>query len=92
MITEKLPKTTDKHNTSHPQVFCQKMFSTILQNSQKKHLCQSLSLGIKLLDGKPGTVRCSHWKCGVKIVVLKVFANLTGKHLCWSLFLIKLQF
>ena len=23
--------------------------------------------------------------------VLKTFANLTGKHLCWSLFLIKLQ-
>ena len=26
-----------------------------------------------------------------KIVVLKNFANFTGKHLCWSLFLIKLQ-
>ena len=23
--------------------------------------------------------------------VLKIFANFTGKHLCWSLFLIKLQ-
>ena len=92
MLTEKLPKTTDKHNTSHPQVFRQKMFSTILQNSQKERLCQGLSFGIKLLDGKPKTVRCSHWKCGVKVVVLKVFANLTGKHLCWSLFLIKLWF
>ena len=26
-----------------------------------------------------------------KIGALKNFANLTGKHLCWSLFLIKLQ-
>ena len=26
-----------------------------------------------------------------KIEVLKNFANFTGKHLCWSLFLIKLQ-
>ena len=26
-----------------------------------------------------------------KIGVLKIFANFTGKHLCWSLFLIKLQ-
>ena len=27
----------------------------------------------------------------VKIDVLKNFANFTGKHLCWSLILIKLQ-
>ena len=27
----------------------------------------------------------------LKISGLKNFANLTGKHLCWSLFLIKLQ-
>ena len=27
-----------------------------------------------------------------KIVVLKSFRNFTWKHLCWSLFLIKLQF
>ena len=26
-----------------------------------------------------------------KIGVLKIFANFTGKHLCWSLFLVKLQ-
>ena len=30
-------------------------------------------------------------RCSVKKGVLKKFANLTGKHLCWSLFLIKLQ-
>ena len=29
-------------------------------------------------------------RCSVKKVVLKNFADFTGKHLCWSLFLIKL--
>ena len=35
--------------------------------------------------------RSSHQRCSVKIGVLKNFSNFTGKHLCWSLFLIKLQ-
>ena len=35
--------------------------------------------------------RSSHRRSSVKIGVLKSFANLTGKHLCWSLFLIKFQ-
>ena len=33
-------------------------------------------------------VRGSHWRCSVKKDVLRIFANLTGKHLCCSLFLI----
>ena len=33
----------------------------------------------------------SHWRCSVKKGVLKNCADFTGKHLCWSLFLIKLQ-
>ena len=37
------------------------------------------------------TVRCSHQRCSIKKVVLKYFAILTGKHLCWGPFLIKLQ-
>ena len=36
--------------------------------------------------------RSSHWRCSVKKGVLKNLANFTGKHLCWSLFLIKLLF
>ena len=36
-------------------------------------------------------LRTSHRKCSVKKGVLKTFAIFTGKHLCWSLFLIKLQ-
>ena len=35
--------------------------------------------------------RSSHRKCSVKKSVLKNFTNFTGKHLCWSLFLISLQ-
>ena len=38
-----------------------------------------------------GLFRRSHWRCSVKKGVLKKFGNFTGKHLCWSLFLIKLQ-
>ena len=34
--------------------------------------------------------RSSHWRCSVK-GVLKNLRNFTGKHLCWSLFLIKFQ-
>ena len=35
--------------------------------------------------------RSSHGRCSVKKDVFKNFVNLIGKHLCWSLFLIKLQ-
>ena len=34
--------------------------------------------------------RGSHRRCSVKEFVLKSFANFTEKHLCWSLFLIKI--
>ena len=33
----------------------------------------------------------SHRRCSVEKGVYKNFVNFTGKHLCWSLFLIKLQ-
>ena len=46
----------------------------------------------KVASWNPKTVRSSHWRCSVKIGVLKNFANFTGKYFCWSLFLIKLQF
>ena len=35
--------------------------------------------------------RSSHRRCSVKKAVLKNVTNLTGQHLCWSLFLIKLS-
>ena len=37
------------------------------------------------------TVRSSHSQMFFKIGILKKFADITGKHLCWSLSLIKLQ-
>ena len=36
-------------------------------------------------------LKSSYPRCTVQKVVLKNFANFTGKHECWSLFLIKLQ-
>ena len=36
-----------------------------------------------------GSNKCRHLRCSVKKVVLKNFAIFTGKHLFWSLFLIK---
>ena len=38
-----------------------------------------------------GFVLKQYWRCSVKKGVLKKFVNFTEKHLCWSLFLIKLQ-
>ena len=35
-------------------------------------------------------VKSSHWKCSIKKAVLKNLAIFSVKHLCWSLFLIKL--
>ena len=46
----------------------------------------------KILSVEYVSIRSSHRICSVKKVVLKNFANFTGKNLCWSLFLIKLQF
>ena len=37
------------------------------------------------------TYRKSHWRCFTKKYVLKNLAIFTARHLCWSLFLIKLQ-
>ena len=36
----------------------------------------------------PGLFRSSRRRCSFKKIVIKKFANFTGKHLCWSLFLI----
>ena len=37
------------------------------------------------------SISSGHRMCSVKECVLKNFTNFTGRHLCWSLFLIKLQ-
>ena len=38
-----------------------------------------------------GQGRSSHRSCSIKVGFLKNFAIFTGNHMCWSLFLIKLQ-
>ena len=45
----------------------------------------------KKLPGNWVKIRSSHQRCSVKRGVLKNFANFTGKRMCWSLCLIKLQ-
>ena len=55
--------------------------------------CYATMLGFakpgKMFD--TGKHRSSHLRCFIKINASKNFAIFTGKHLCWSLFLIKLQ-
>ena len=45
----------------------------------------------KILFSCTAVTISSHRKCSIKKVLLKTFWNFTRKHLCWSLFLIKLQ-
>ena len=40
---------------------------------------------------RPSLMLSSHRRCSVKKGVLKNFAIFTGKHMCWSLFFIKLE-
>ena len=46
----------------------------------------------KAAGSKPETVGSSHWRFSLKQGAFENFASFTGKNLCWSLFLIKLQF
>ena len=48
-------------------------------------------LGLVIAVAAVSTVRNIHRRCSVKQGVLKSFVNFTGKHLCWSLYLITLQ-
>ena len=45
---------------------------------------------MNLCEEKDDIIRSSHSPMFLKIGVLKKFAIFTGKHLCWSLFSIKL--
>ena len=87
-------KFTHKHKkqSSGGVLSKEKMFSNILQNSQK-NIFAGVSFLIKLQAGNLKTFRSSHWRCFVTQGALKNFANFTiSNNLCWSLFLIKLQF
>ena len=45
----------------------------------------------KVWKGQKVFTESSHQRCSIKKAFLKNFAIFTGKHLCWSLFLMKLQ-
>ena len=57
-----------------PEVFCQKKFLKISHIPQV-NTCVGVSFD-----------RSIHWRCSLEKIVLKNFANFTGKHLCWSIF------
>ena len=66
-------------------------FNMILNNQDRLVLNdQSITSPHNESQKSPGFVRSSHQRCSVRKDVLKTFANFTGKHLCWSLFLITL--
>ena len=81
------------------EFFYQFFFSFIVGKTVDNRLFQkSDALRRKRLStqGKESGVRLnitrqSHRRCSVKRGVLKNFANFTGKHLCWRLFLTMLQ-
>ena len=58
-------------------------FITALINAEQQRLQNT--------EKTPSVFRSPRSQMFLQIGVLKNFANLTGKHLCWSLFLIKLQ-
>ena len=96
--------------SSHPEVFCKKIFLKILQISQKNvfagvpFLIKLQAGNLKLSEAATGNVllkkvflkRCT----GVPVVHTSSTQNrcfwtihkIRSKYLCWSLFLIKLQF
>ena len=55
------------------------------------HLCRIYFFN-EVTGWKPKIVKSSRWRWPVKQDVLKNFADFTGKNLCWSFFLIKLEF
>ena len=67
------------------------MFYKISQNS-----LENIFPGVSTYEfisqsmGRPDKRRSCHWRCSVKKGVVNL-ANCTGNHLCWTLFLIKLQ-
>ena len=85
-------------NTSKMEFLFCKYVSPQACNSNKKETVIGVFLWIYLCEYALSFYffcfrkdKSSHWRCSVKKGVLKNCANSTGKHLCWSLFLIKLQ-
>ena len=77
-------KTKNKTNLPLPQIQDGKTIA------DQKH-CWTFQQFFHKYWQKITKMRRSRSQMFFKIVVLKNFANFTGKHLCWSLFLIMLQ-
>ena len=61
-------------------------------DNEKVLLSQSKTVDVKVQIQKfVLKIRSSHQRCSIKKAVLKNCSIFTGKHLCWSLFLIKVQ-
>ena len=71
----------------------QYLFSDTTIAVNKLFFCKNVPLNktITLTHLMKLIFRSSYQRCFVKKNVLKNFVNLSEKHLCWSLFLIKLQ-
>ena len=54
------------------------------------HGGKGLKCQVRKLEGRV-SFRNSRWQMFLQRTVLKILANFRGKHMCWSLFLIKLQ-
>ena len=54
------------------------------------HGGKGLKCQVRKLEGRV-SFRNSRWQMFFQRTVLKILANFTGKHMCWSLFFIKLQ-
>ena len=71
------------------KTICKQVLLTMLSKYSWDNIAQeTFSTGAMLAQT---TYRSSHQRCSVKKCVLKNFTLFTGKHLCWSLSLIKLQ-
>ena len=93
-VLKNFSKFTDKHKKQSSRGVLskeKKMFLKILQNTQTA-IFVAVSFLTKL---QAGSLKLSETATGDVLwnkVFLKNFANFTEKNLCWSLFLIKLQF
>ena len=71
--------------SSHPEVVCQKMCLKFCK-IHTRYIFAGVSFLTKLQVGNLQPAEAAAGDC-----VLKIFANFTGKNLCWSLFLMKLE-
>ena len=93
-------KTRDKSVQARKKLFCHVIVKNYLHNVLCKFLIKIKNMWRrKIKEQAPQlillccsrTVRSSHRSCSIKKAVFNKFRNNHRKHLCWSLFLKKLQ-